>query len=383
MKAATGSNTDKLVSMTGEVYWWGIAAALVVVVLLAVAVRLAQRVRTLKRQVTELEQHAEVTASVAAHPKPPVERLVGVVVNASKDSAEHAVALVRQACERAGMPAPLIEYSTPEDSGLAMTDRAVEAGCDVVIAAGGDGTLRAVASKLVGTEVTMGIIPLGTGNLFARNIGLPYQDLAACASEAIHGTAHRVDTLDLRLQRPGGRTDQEISLVIAGGGLDAQVMADTRAELKARAGWLAYGEAGLRHVLGSRKTVGVKLDDADPETFRIRSVLLANCGTLQAGIRLIPEAKFDDGHMDVALFTPRHALDWGRVLAKTVLRFSADIPVMKVRQARIGRLTMAEPMPFQIDGDAVGEVVSVSAQVNPGSLVVNGASPAVLEHPES
>ncbi|WP_120004133.1 diacylglycerol kinase family protein [Nesterenkonia muleiensis] len=370
--------------MTEEGYWWVIAVGLGLAVgLLVVILRLGRRVRALKRQVTELEQRAEVTASVAAHPKLPVDRLIGVVVNASKENADQAVALVRQACERAGMPAPLIEPTTPEDSGLSMTDRAVEAGCDVVIAAGGDGTLRAVAARLVGTEVAMGIVPLGTGNLFARNIGLPYQDLAACASEAIHGAPHPVDTLDLRLQRSGGRTDQEISLVIAGGGLDAEVMADTREVLKARAGWLAYGEAGLRHVLGARKTVGVKLDDADPETFRVRSVLLANCGTLQAGIRLIPEAMFDDGHMDVALFTPRHALDWARVVSKTVLRFSADIPVMKVRQARVARLTMAGPMPFQIDGDAVGEVVSVSAQVDPGSLVVNGVSPSVLEHPES
>lgn len=366
--------------MTLGGWWWVIGAALVaVVVLLVLTMLLSRQVRALKQQVSELEQHAEVTASVAAHTKLPEDRLIGVVVNASKESAEQTVELVRLACEQAGMPAPFIEFSTPEDPGIAMTERAVAAGCDVVIAAGGDGTLRAVASRLVGTDVALGIIPLGTGNLFARNIGLPYQDLAACAFEAIHGTAHRVDTLDLQLQRPGGRIDQEVSLVIAGGGLDAEVMADTRDVLKARAGWLAYGEAGLRHMLGGRKTVGVALDDASPETFRVRSVMLANCGMLQAGIRLIPEAKFDDGHMDVVLFTPRNALDWARVISKTVLRFSADIPVLKVRQARIGTLTMAAPMPFQIDGDAVGEVISVSAQVAAATLMVNGASPSVLE----
>lgn len=365
--------------MTDAGYWWVIGTVgAAVVALIVVAALLGRRVSQLKQQVGELEQQAEVTASVAAHIKPPAERLVGVVVNVSKDNAEYAVALIRQACEHAGMPEPLIEATTPDDPGLVMTDRALAAGCDVVIAAGGDGTLRAVATRLVGTDTTMGIMPLGTGNLFARNIGLPYQNLAACAVEAIHGAAHHVDTLELRLQRPGGRTDQELSLVIAGAGLDAEVMADTRDELKARAGWLAYGEAGLRHVMGGRETVGVKLDDADPETFRVRSVMVANCGMLQAGISLIPEAKFDDGHMDVALFTPRNAFDWARVLSKTFLRLSAEIPVMKVRQAQSARFMMAAPLAFQIDGDAVGEVISVSARVAEASLVVNGVSTSVL-----
>lgn len=364
-------------------YGWVIAAALAVVVILAIVIaRLARHLRRLKLRVTELEQHVEVTAAVAAHPKKPEDRLIGVVVNVSKDDAGHATKLVHEACAAAGMPDPFIQASTAEDPGVVMTERAIEMGCDVVIAAGGDGTLRAVASKLTGTDVALGIIPLGTGNLFARNIGLPYHDLTACTAEAIHGTPHRVDTLQLELRRPGGRSEQEISLVIAGGGLDAEVMEDTREILKARAGWLAYGEAGLRHVMGARKTVEVKLDDGEPETYRLRSVLLANCGTLQAGIRLIPEAKFDDGHMDVALFTPRHALDWARVIAKTAFRYSADIPVMKVRQARSGRLTMAEPMRFQIDGDAVGDVISVSARVEPESLIVHGASTEILENPE-
>ncbi|RJN32606.1 diacylglycerol/lipid kinase family protein [Nesterenkonia natronophila] len=365
-----------------EEYGWVIAAVAAVVTVLVIAIiRLGQRVRLLKNQVTELEQRAEVTASLAAHPKRPEDRLIGVVVNVSKDNADHVTKLVHQACAEAGMPDPFIQASTAEDPGRVMADRAVEMGCDVVIAAGGDGTVRAVATALTGSDVALGIIPLGTGNLFARNIGLPYHDLTACTAEAIHGTRHKVDTLQLELRRPGGRSEHEISLVIAGGGLDAEVMEDTREVLKARAGWLAYGEAGLRHVLGARKTLSVKLDDAEPETYRVRSVLLANCGTLQAGIRLIPEAMFDDGHMDVALFTPRHALDWARVIAKTAFRYSADIPVMKVRQARTGRLTMAEPMRFQIDGDAVGDVISVSARVAHESLVVHGVSPAVLEHP--
>ncbi|WP_022873048.1 diacylglycerol/lipid kinase family protein [Nesterenkonia alba] len=357
--------------------WAVLACAVLAAVLLVVSARYVVRVRQLKHRVAELEHDAELAGLLAAHPKKPEERLVGVVVNITKDSAADAVAAVYTACTQAGMPDPVIFDTTAEDPGRGMARQALQHGCDVVIAAGGDGTVRAVAAELTGRETALGVIPLGTGNLFARNIGLPYDDLPACVEEAIHGTPHRVDTLQLTLQRPAGRQDEEISLVIAGGGLDAEVMADTREVLKARAGWLAYGEAGLRHVAGSRKSVTVKLDDGDPATFRVRSVLLANCGSLQAGIELIPSARFDDGHFDAVLFTPRHALDWARIMAKTALRLSSSIPVMTVRQARSGWLRMEEPMPFQIDGDPVGEVVGVGAEVAAGSLTVNGVARAV------
>lgn len=359
--------------------WFVVAAAAACLLLLLALVLQRVRISRLTARLRDLEHQVEVGASLAAHPKRPGERLVGVVLNVTKESADPAVTLIRAACARAGMPEPLVLATTAADPGRAMTRAALEGGCDVVLAAGGDGTVRAVAAELAGTEAALGVVPLGTGNLFARNIGLPHHSIEECVLEAMHGAPHRVDTVHLTLERAGGRTEQEISLVIAGGGLDAQVMADTRDELKQRAGWLAYGAAGLRHVMGPRKTISVELDGRDPATFRVRSVLLANCGILQAGMVLVPSARFDDGHMDTVLFTPRHALDWARILAKTTLRFTADIPVMKVRQAKSGRIAMAEPMPFQIDGDAVGEVISVQARVDHEALTVNGVVPGTLD----
>lgn len=365
--------------MTSDWQWVLAAAAVLVVVLVTLLIWQWSRIRQLRSRIAELRHRMEVGASLAAHPKKPSDRLVGVVLNVSKESADRAVELIETACRQADMPEPLILATTAEDPGHLMARTALDAGCDVVLAAGGDGTVRAVATELVGREISLGVVPLGTGNLFARNIGLPYSDLEACVREALHGIRHRVDTLNLTLERSGGKTQDEVSLVIAGAGLDAEVMANTRDVLKQRAGWLAYGEAGVRHMLGPRRTVTVSLDDRSPDTFKVRSVLLANCGLLQAGVVLVPSARFDDGHMDTVLLTPRHALDWARILTKTVLRISTEIPVMRVRQARSGRITMAEPTPFQIDGDAVGEVVSVSAVVDHQALIVNGVVSDVLE----
>ncbi|WP_258934429.1 hypothetical protein [Nesterenkonia pannonica] len=97
---------------------------------------------------------------------------------------------------------------------------------------------------------------------------------------------------------------------------------------------------------------------------RVRSVLLANCGTLQGGVQLIPTALFDDGQMDIVLLSPRNPLDWARIVAKTVLRWGEDIPVMTVKQSPSCTVEMDEPLMFQIDGDAVGDVIGVKARVS-------------------
>ncbi|MDZ5078255.1 diacylglycerol/lipid kinase family protein [Nesterenkonia sp. HG001] len=354
-----------------------IASALVHVIALVVIIRALVTTRRLQEEIAEIGRLQDRAQHDADHGLPTrAERQVALVVNPTKAEADEVVRLVHSACSRAGMQAPLLLATTASDPGHQMAADAVSRGAHVVIAAGGDGTVRAVAAELTGTDVALGIIPMGTGNLFARNIGLPYQDLQACVDESLHGLSHRVDTLDLALHRADGTTDKENSLVIAGGGLDAEVMGDTREALKQRAGWLAYGESGMRHVMGRRRSITVAVDDAEPETHRVRSVLLANCGMLQAGMILVPSARFDDGRLDAVLFTPRHAWDWAKIVAKTVTRFTADIPVMTVRQARVSTLTMAEPLPFQIDGDAVGEVVAVEARVRPSSLIVNGVTGA-------
>lgn len=349
-------------------------SAVVNLLLIALVVRSRAASGRLRGEIAELDHALEIETSVAGHVKPPNQRLVAVVINVTKDGADEAVRLIHSTCSRAGMPTPLVMASSAEDPGYVMTERALEQGADVVIAAGGDGTVRAVADVLAGTETALGVLPLGTGNLFARNIGLPFSRLETCVDEAIHGMSRRVDTLDLTLERADGSRAQETSLVIAGGGLDAEVMGDTREALKQRAGWLAYGEAGLRHVTGKPRSITVTLDDGEPETYRVRSVLMANCGSLQAGMVLVPSARFDDGKLDAVLFTPRHVVDWAKIITKTVARFKADIPVMKVRQAEHTVVSMAEPMPFQIDGDAVGEVVRVETRVRPASLLVNGVS---------
>ena len=90
--------------------------------------------------------------------------------------------------------------------------------------------------------------------------------------------------------------------------------------LKAKVGSLAYAEAGLRQAAGHRREVTLRIDDGPVQTRRVRSVIVANCGRLQAGFTLVPEARIDDGILDIVVMTPRSAVGWLWIAAKTSSR---------------------------------------------------------------
>lgn len=325
---------------------------------------LTGQVQALDGQVSEIAD-APLVARAMVHP-----RRIALVLNPSKSGAEAIRAEATAAVAEAGLPELAVFETTVEDPGAQMARDAIEAGADVVMAAGGDGTVRSVAEQLVGTETTLAIVPMGTGNLLARNLKLPLDDRRACINTAIHGATREIDTVTIKLEGTNGEVTKNTSLVIAGAGIDAEVMGDTRDDLKAKAGWLAYGEAGMRHLPGQRKEISVSLDGGAPQKRKVRSVMVANCGELTAGMDFVPEARFDDGLLDVVLLSPRHVGDWVRIAAKTVTKSKHRIPVMETHQATRCRVVLHEPMAAQLDGDAIMEVRSIDARVKPDSLRV-------------
>ncbi|MFZ3452067.1 diacylglycerol/lipid kinase family protein [Arthrobacter sp. 7Tela_A1] len=327
--------------------------------------------QVMSRRDRRLVAAARVTRPVAA-----ADQRVAMIINPIKSQADSARTILGAACEIAGWEPPLIFETTVESPGHRQAQQALEAGADVVLAAGGDGTVREVARALAHAPAAMGLIPLGTGNLLARNLGLPLNDLAGSVQAALHGSERRIDMGRLVLEnaRTGDRSTSNF-LVMGGIGLDAEVIAATRDELKRRVGWLAYSEAGVRLLPGPRRRMRIQLDDEPAQVRKVRSVLFANTGRLPAGIDFIPSAAVDDGMLDIVVLSPRTVLGWAAVAGKIVTRNRRDLPLIEYRRARKVTVSTEDPTITQLDGDLTGAATSVSVTVDPHCLRVRAADP--------
>lgn len=322
--------------------------------------------------VRRLQQtRARADASVRSTPPTPVRQKVALVLNPVKLNAAAARHQVELACSEAGWDPPLVLDTTVEDPGYGQALLALQAGADVVLAAGGDGTVRAVAHAVAHHGAALGLIPLGTGNLLARNLGMSVGDIHRSVRQALHGSQRRIDMgrIELRNDLTGTGT-QHVFLVMGGIGLDAKVVAATRQGLKKRLGWLAYSEAGMRVLPGRGQRVSISLNDQPAQNRKVRSVLFANCGKLPGGIEFIPDSTIDDGFLDVVVISPRSLLGWAWVAAKILFRHRGPTPVIKYYQAKKVTISVSEPTETQLDGDLSGAVTSLTVEVDPGALTV-------------
>jgi YegS/Rv2252/BmrU family lipid kinase len=265
---------------------------------------------------------------------------------------------------RAGWDAPLWLETTEEDPGLGMCERAVDEGCTVVFVCGGDGTIMAAATALAGGDVPMAILPAGTGNLLARNLGLPLDDEDASLRIGVNGTTRAIDV---------GAIEDRTFVVMAGLGFDAAIMRDAPERLKKAVGWPAYLVSASQHLRGPGIRVTISIDDAEVIHRRVRTVVVGNVGKLQGGILLIPDAKPDDGVLDVVLIAPRHAVDWLRVAGRVVRR--ANVPDRTVERFRGQHVVIeaSRPQPRQLDGDLIEDGTTMDIRIEPHALGVKVA----------
>lgn len=276
--------------------------------------------------------------------------------------------------------------TTEQDAGQGVTRSALAAGADVVIIAGGDGTVRAVAEHLaeVAAPVEMGIIPLGTGNLFARNLGIPIDDIPAAFRQAINGEPHPVDVGWADVELAGGSVRNGF-VVMAGFGVDAQMIAETDEDLKDKAGWLAYVES-LGRALSASDVISftISVDDAPPHDEQGHTFLVANCGTLQGGLTLIQEADPSDGELDYLVLSAEGLAQWLATLKTLVWdnglkrRAGRADDVTNTDSIRSGRaaalvVTLPEPCLFEIDGEEIGETRAFTVSVQPSAIRVRCA----------
>lgn len=298
-------------------------------------------------------------AAAARQPTVTSDRIVIVAHPGSVDVDALAHAVRAAVAERGGELLRL-DLTTPADPGTGLARQAAADGCDVVIACGGDGTVRAVATALVGTDVALGIVPTGTGNLLARNLDLP-SDLEAAVDVALGDAERRLDC---------GRLDEHIFVVMAGIGLDAAMVRDAPVRLKKVLGWPAYVVSAAQHLLDPSMRVHFRIDDGRWQTRRARSVVVGNVGALQAGITLFPDSDPSDGVLELALLCPRSFVQWARLGIGLVRSPRRRTRGLERHSFRRFELTTAEPAPAELDGDPAGSLCSFVVKVEPAALRV-------------
>lgn len=313
-------------------------------------------------------------------------RRAALVYNSIKVDEKRLRTALRAQSKQAGWTAPLLLPTTVEDAGQHAAAEALAQGIDVVLVAGGDGTVRAVAEAMAGTDVPLAIVPSGTGNLLARNLGLPLLDPDRMIHAALAGSRHPIDIGWAELTREDGSRSEHAFVVLAGMGLDADMIANTRPDLKKSVGWVAYVDGAARSLPNAKPfRVVYQVDDSRLHSTKVHSVLFANCGTLPAGIALIPAASIADGLLDVAVIQPTGPLGWLGVWRKiwwdnsVLRRFRAGRLVLQRRgkdasvrylRGQAAEVAPIRPTAIELDGDEFGLAVRIRCRVAPSALLL-------------
>lgn len=268
---------------------------------------------------------------------------VAVVAHAGK-SIGGGLRELHAALDREGVTDPLWYEVTKSKRAPRFVRQAVDRGADVVFVWGGDGMVQrsidAMASLPEQQRVPIAIVPAGTANLLASNLGID-SDINTAVVVGLHGARKPLDV---------GVMNGERFAVMAGTGFDALLMGDVDSGRKSKLGRLAYVWSGTKYLRMPRFDARIKVDGKKWFKGRATCVLVGNVGKVFGGVEVFPDAKPDDGALSVGVVTAHGALQWGRALARAVVGDPARSPFVHTTDGRKIRVDLGKKMPYELDG---------------------------------
>jgi YegS/Rv2252/BmrU family lipid kinase len=279
-----------------------------------------------------------------------------VVAHAGKDL-DGGLPQLRRVLEAEGIGDPLW-YEVPKAKRApAMARRALQEGADLVFAWGGDGMVRRCLGELVGERARLAVIPAGTANLLATNLGIP-RDIEQAVAIGLRGAQRSFDV---------GRFEKERFGVMAGVGFDAAMIRGSE-HLKERLGRLAYVWSGARSLRQDAFAAEIAIDGTDWFEGTATCILLGNLGELFGGIEVFPDAAPDDGRLEVGVVTAEGIVQWARTLARTAAGDPVRSPFVRATKARAVKVKLDRKVRYELDGGDRAKVRSFKVKVEPGAV---------------
>ena len=268
---------------------------------------------------------------------------------------------LRELLAAEGIDAPLWFEVNKSRKAPKCAREAIEKGADRVLVWGGDGMVQHCIDAVAGSGATIGILPAGTANLFATSLDIP-RDLAAALDIALHGTVRRLDV---------GVINDERFAVMAGTGFDAEMIKEADRGLKDRVGRAAYVWTGARAAGTKPQRAHIEVDGRKWFDGKASCVLFANIGEIASGVRAFPDARPDDGVLDIGVVTATSRLQWVRVLARMLAGRPTESKFVRVTRGTTFDVRLAHKAAYELDGGARKPVKRLRLHLEPLAVSVS------------
>jgi diacylglycerol kinase (ATP) len=238
--------------------------------------------------------------------------------------------------------------------------QALDEGADLIVAWGGDGTVQRCLDVMAGGDATLAVIPAGTANLFASNLGIP-KDIAEAVQIALGGTSRRIDVGKMQGERFG---------VMAGAGLDARMIRDADGGLKDRLGRLAYVWTGIKNARAPAFRAKIQVDGTQWYEGEASLVLAGNLGEVFGGVEAFENADPDDGRLDLGVVHAEGLVEWARTAARAAVGKPSDSPFVQQTTAQTVEVKLDRKVPYELDGGERDPVKRFEIEVEPAAIEV-------------
>lgn len=268
---------------------------------------------------------------------------------------------LRRLLEAAGVADPFWCEVPKSRKAPAQVRRALDEGAELIVAWGGDGMVQRCVDVLAGSEVALAIIPAGTANLFATNLGIP-SDIEGAVAVGLHGARRRVDL---------GRFNGERFAVMAGAGFDAAMIRDAGdGGLKERLGRVAYVWTGSKNLRSKPFRADIEVDGANWYKGKASCILFGNVGKLVGGVEAFEDARPDDGKLELGIVTAEGLLEWGRMIARAAVGPVDKSPLAQTTKARSVKVKLNRKVLYELDGGDRTKVKTFKVKVEPAAVTV-------------